>query len=40
MNFNFFKRCKHEHVAMARIGGDIQSTALKCVKCDKKMVTL
>ena len=40
MNLNIFKRCKHEYVAMARIGGDIQSTALKCVKCDKKMVTL
>ena len=36
MNFNFFKRCKHDYVVMARIGGDIQSTALKCEKCDKK----
>ena len=38
MNLNFFKRCKHDYVVMARIGGDIQSTALKCEKCDKKMV--
>ncbi len=38
MNFKFFKRCKHDYVAIARIGGDIQSTALKCVKCDKKRV--
>ena len=38
MNFNFFKRCKHDYVVMARIGGDIQSTALKCEICDINMV--
>lgn len=30
-----FKRCNHNYKQVARIGGDNQATALKCVQCGK-----
>lgn len=34
----FLKRCKHNFVVVAHIGGDTQNTAMKCTKCNKKKV--
>ena len=38
MKFKIFKFCKHDYIAMAHVGGDIQNTAFKCSKCSKKYV--
>lgn len=38
MKFNFFNFCKHDYVVTGHIGGDIQNTAYKCNKCNKKYV--